>query len=197
MNPRPQAGFTLVEFIVCLVVVGVLIFLAMPNISSSGPHGGRQTQTLSNMKQLHLATQQMALDGVTTTNLTIGWPGDIGGGFSNWTTQLLKGDYLSKNDLCKLLSAPGVIVSAKDILATNHTALLLYAVKEHSDGGTVFLTTANFTNTPTGGTPLSPTAKPYGDKGFVVFRKAGDGAILKAKQVGMTNVIGAYAPLCP
>lgn len=196
MNPRPHAGFTLVEFIICLAVVGILIFLAMPRISC-GPISGTQTQTLSNMKQLHLATQQMALDGTTTTNLTIGWPGDIGGGFSNWTAQLLKGNYLSKNDLCKLLSAPGVIVSAKDTLATNDTALLLYAVKEDSDGGTVFLTTANFTNTPTGGTPLSLSAKPYGTKGFIVFRKAGDGAILAAKQVGMTNVIGAYAPLCP
>jgi len=197
MNPRPHAGFTLVEFIVCLVVVGVLIFLALPATNGTSCGRGGQTQTLSNMKQLHLATQQMALDGTTTTNLTIGWPGDIGGGFSNWTTQLLKGNYLSKPDLCKLLSAPGVIVSDKDPLTTNHTALLLYAVKEDSDGGTVFLTTANFTNTPTGGTPLNRSAKPYGTKGFVVFRKAGDGTILQAKQVGMTNIIGAYAPLCP
>jgi len=37
---------------------------------------------------------------------------------------------------------------------------------------------------------------PFGNKGFVVFRKAGDGAILMPKQVGQTNVIGAFAPLC-
>ncbi len=196
MNPRPHAGFTLVEFIVCLVVVVVLILLALPNIALITCGGGAQTQPLSNMKQLHLATQQMALDGVIATNLALGWPGDTGSSFSNWTAQLLKGDYLSKPDLCKLLSGPGVIVSPKDTLATNHTAQLLYAVTENSDGSTVFLTTANFTNTPTGGSPLSPTTKPYGDKAFIVFRKAGDGAILSAKQVGMTNVIGSYAPLC-
>jgi hypothetical protein len=50
----------------------------------------------------------------------------------------------------------------------------------------VFLTTANWTN----GQPLGQDAKPYGNKGFVVFRKGGDGAILLPKQYNSTNVIG-------
>jgi prepilin-type N-terminal cleavage/methylation domain-containing protein len=196
MNPRDHAGFTLVEFIVCLVVIGVLILLVLSGVTGVvNRGGGPRTQTLRNMKQLHLATQQMALDGIVTTNLTRGWPGDIGGSFSNWTAQLLKGNYLSKSDLCECLSAPGVIVSPKDSLTTNHTALLLYAVTENSDGDAVFLSTANFTNSPTGGT-LNPSAKPFGDKAFIVFHKAGDGAILLAKQAGRTNSVGSYVPLC-
>lgn len=58
-------GFTLTEFIVCLVIIAVLIFLAMPATTGT-PLRGERTQTLSNMKQLHLATQIMALDGTTT-----------------------------------------------------------------------------------------------------------------------------------
>lgn len=153
------------------------------------------TQTLSNTKQLYLATQQMALDGEAEKNTNIGWPGDIGGGFSNWTAQLLKGNYLSRTDLCKLLSAPGIIISTNDPFTNNQTALLLYAVRTNSPATAVFLSSANFTNTPTGGT-LDPDAKPYGKKGFVVFRKAGDGSILQSRQVGMTNIIGSYVPPC-
>jgi hypothetical protein len=60
-------------------------------------------------------------------------------------------------------------------------------VAENSTGDTVFLSTANWTNT---SSQLTKAGKPYGDKGFVVFRKAGDGAILLPKQYNNTNVIG-------
>ena len=43
---------------------------------------------------------------------------------------------------------------------------------------------------PPNGSALTPAGKPYGDKGFLVFRKAGDGAILLPKQFNNTNVIG-------
>ncbi len=152
-------------------------------------------QTLSNMKQLHLATRQMVLDGETTSDTNIGWPGDIGGTFANWTAQLLKGSYLSSNDLNKLLSAPGVIIKSGTALNATNTALLAYAVSTNSPGTAVFLSTANFTNTATGGI-VNPTAKPYADKGFIVFRAAGDGAILSSRQAGDTNRVGSYVPLC-
>lgn len=194
MHLRPSAGISAVEIIVILAVIAILIFLAMPTISC-GPVSGVMTQSLSNMKQLHLATQQMALDSETEKNTNIGWPGDIGGSFSNWTAQLVKGNYLSREDLGKLLSAPGVKVSANDPLTNNRTAVLVYAVSEVTDGTVVFLSSANFTNNLTGGI-LDPAGKPFGNKGFVVFHKAGDGAILQPRQAGMTNIIGSYAPLC-
>jgi hypothetical protein len=43
----------------------------------------------------------------------------------------------------------------------------------------------------TNNTALTAAGKPYGDKGFIVFRKAGDGVILLPKQFNNTNVIGA------
>jgi len=195
MFHRNQAGFSWLELLICIAVIAVLISLALPAMPG-GLTKGTMTQTLSNMKQLHLATQQMALDRATTTNTNIGWPGDIGGTFSNWAGQLVREGYLTTNDLCKLLSAPGIVVPPGRIPATNSTALRVYSVTANSGDFTVFLTSANFTNTPSGGEALQSSAKPYGTKGFAVFRKGGDGTILQARQIGKTNIIGTFAPMC-
>lgn len=180
-----------------LVILLVLIVLAIAVTPLAHKYlvADHISQPLSNMKQLHLATRQMALDGITTGNTLYGWPGDTGGTFSNWTSNLISGGYLSKRDLCKLLSAPGVSISPNDDLLQNHTAILLYTVRESTDGSGVFFTSANFINTPTGGI-LDPKAKSYGNKGFVVFRKGGDGATFQPHQVDQTNLIGSYVPLC-
>jgi hypothetical protein len=76
------------------------------------------------------------------------------------------------------------------------TAVRVYAVTKDSPADAVLFTSANFTNTPTGGNTLDPSAKPYGKRGFVVFKKGGHGTNLLPKQVGKTNVIGSFVPLC-
>jgi Tfp pilus assembly major pilin PilA len=195
MNSRTQAGITWVEVLVIIVIIFVLWSLSIPAVTST-LEPGQMTQALSNMKQLHIAAQHMALDGETTGNTNLGWPGDIGGSFKNWAAQIVKGGYLTTNDLCKLLSARGVIVPAGKIPPMNETAVRVYAVTKNSPYDAVFLTSANFTNTPTGGEALNPSAKPFGNKGFVVFKKGGDGAILQSKKVGQTNVIGSFVPMC-
>jgi prepilin-type N-terminal cleavage/methylation domain-containing protein len=193
MRARSQNGFTITELIVCVVVFGTLLAFGLMNTAPRPPH---MTQLLSNMKQLHLATQQMALDGTTTGDTNLGWPGDTGGTMSGWATRLVKEGYVSTNDLCKLLSARGQItVTSSEYPHFSKTAVLVYAVKEDMPGDMLAFSSANFTNTPTGGLPLDPKAVPYGDRGFVVFRKAGDGAILMGRQVGQTNLIGGFAPL--
>lgn len=195
MNPRKNAAFTWVEALVCLAVIGILAALALPAITAGPTKPGLMTQALSNMKQLHLATQQMALDGESSGDRALGWPGDTGGTFSSWVQNLVPG-YLSTNDFCKLLSGPGVVVRPGKVPATmGECAVRVYAVGTNSPETAVFLTSANFTNSPEGGAPLEKSAKPYGDKGFVVFRKGGDGAILMKRQVGLTNLIGSFVPL--
>lgn len=193
MNPRNDSGLTWPEVIVAVTIVGILLAVAIPAIEPR-PRTGQMTRALSNMRQLHLATQTMALDGLLATNRAWAWPGDTGGTFSNWARNLVP-DYLSTNDFCKLLSVHGLRLPNDVLPMGNTNAILVYAVTEEQDGSYVFLTTANFTNVSKGGTPLDKNAKPFGDKGFVVFRKGGDGAILMRSQWSNTNLIGSYTPL--
>ena len=82
------------------------------------------------------------------------------------------------------------------IPAAKESAVLVYAVRNDSPAETVFLTSANVTNSENDGVVIRKSAKPFGDKGFVVFRKGGEGAVVLPKQFGMTNVIGHFVPLC-
>lgn len=194
MRSRSNLAFTWIEALVSLSVIVVLISLALPALSTNYGKSGLGS-ALFNLKQLHLATQAMALDGITTTNAALQWPGDRKGIYSEWVETIVPA-YLSTNDFCKLSSAPGkVVFVTKFPFRMSDGAVLVYAVGGNSSGETLFLSSANFTNTPTGGFPLDPKTKPYGDRGFVVFRKGGDGAVLMKQQVGNTNRIGSFVPL--
>jgi len=194
--PSRSSGMTLKEVNFAIAILVVLIFVMVVGFLGTGPAHDGSLQLLSNMKQLHLATQQMALDSETTGDTNLGWPGDTGGTFTNWAHNLTAGGYLSTNDLCKLLSGPGRITPPGTLPRSNNNATLVYNVSSNSVSNTVFLTSANFTNTPTGGVRPLPNAKPYGDRGFAILRKAGDGAILQPKQAGQTNLVGSFVPLC-
>jgi len=97
------------------------------------------------------------------------------------------------------VSAPGIIVppntSPAGLVAGTTRAIVLYDVRETNDSATVLFSSANFTNNASGGTRPTATAKPYGDKGFIVFRKGGVGSILQARQTGttFTNIIGPFS----
>jgi type II secretory pathway pseudopilin PulG len=191
---QTESAFTWIEALVSLSVIAVLAVLVLPALTYRGC-GGPMTSTLSNLKQLHLATQSMAIDGIAMSNSKLQWPGDREGTYSAWVDTIVPA-YLSTSDFCKLSTAPGKNVPVGKLPARmSDGAVLVYAAREDSKGDAVFLSSANFTNTPEGGLPLDVKAKPFGDKGFVVFRIGGDGAILLEKQVGETNKIGSFVPL--
>jgi len=191
-------AFTLVELLVVISIIAILAALALPAITGALARG-QMSQTMSNMKQLHLVTQQMALDSSTTGDTNLGWPGDMpSAGWSAWSTNIVPG-YIATNDFAKLVSAPGITAplntspSGLSAGTKSGRAVVLYNVSETNDSSTVLLSSANFTNNNSGGTAPSKAALPYGDKGFVIFRKGGDGYILQSKQAGQTNIIGAFS----
>jgi len=188
-----KLAFTLIELLVVISIIGILAALALPAITGALARG-QMTQTLSNMKQLHLATQQMALDATTTGDTNLGWPGDTGGAWATWATNLVGGAYMSTNDFKKMITAPGVVPTSDNPATPGKSAILVYAVAENSETATVFMSSQNFTNSASGGSAPAATAKPYGNKGFIVFRKGGDGAVLQARQTGTTytNIIGLF-----
>ena len=182
-------AFTLLELLVVISIIAILASLALPAVNGALTKG-QQTQTLSNMKQLHLVTQQMALDSSVSGDTNIGWPGDMPSpSWSTWAT----------NDFAKMVSAVGVTAPLNTTPAgltpgtRSGRAIILYNVSETNDTTTVLFSTSNFTNNTSGGTAPSAAALPFGDKGFIVFRKGGDGAVLKSAQAGQTNIIGGFS----
>ena len=200
---RSLRGFTLIELLVVISIIAILASLALPAITGALSRG-QMTQTLSNMKQLHLIAQTMALDATTTGDTNVGWPGDLPAkSWAGWVTNAVPG-YIKTNDMAKLLSAPGITVPATATLssltpgqASSGRAVVLYQVSETNGSTAVLFSSSNFTNSQSGGTALTGSSLPYGDKGFVVFRKGGDGAILQSRQVGSTfsNIIGEFVPV--
>jgi hypothetical protein len=189
-----RSRLTWVEVLVALAILGVLVAMALPAVTHAFAHGPGRPM-LSNMRQLWWATQEMAADGETNGDKSLGWPGDTGGTFSHWSRTLVP-DYVGTNDFCKLLSSAGKAVPpGRFPLEMSESAILVYAVSSNSPDSAVFLSSPNFTNTPVGVVALQKTAKPMGNKQFVVLRRGGDGAILIGHETGKTNLIGTYVPL--
>jgi prepilin-type N-terminal cleavage/methylation domain-containing protein len=194
MKRNSSAAFTLIEMLVVISIIAVLAAFAVPALTSALTRG-QMTGTVNNTHQLYLAAQQMALDGTTNSDSSLGWPGDITTPAAVTTLlaycdKLVANNYLpSAGDLKKVLSAPGTTcavtggTTAADgtyspITAIGTPALKIYRVHETNPPSTVFAVTANYTYN----TALTPAGSPFGDKGFVVQRKGGDASIFKKAQ---------------
>jgi hypothetical protein len=198
VNPSSRSGMTWTEMLVGLFVViclaGILFALSMPAIGW-GLRRGPMTQILSNMKQLQIATQAMTLDNMLTGGNSTNWTctGTTPLTFGQWSNALVPA-YLGESDFKKLQSYHEVRDFWPDLHIDN--VVNAYAVVEDDDSTTLLFATKNWLGP--GSTNLDNTR--YSEKGFVVFRKGGDGAILTKKQVSATNLIGTgghynYLPL--
>lgn len=192
MKRRFPFGFTLIELLVVISIIAILASLAIPAVTSAMTKG-QMTQTLNNARQIHLATQSAALDAAANSLSGIGWPGDI----TNITTvqgfvdMIVSNDYLKPSDASKIFAIPPAFQPATYTTNTitmnaNNNGFKIYKVTDSNPGNTIFIATKNYTY----GTDLQSTDNPYGDKGFVVFRKGGDGSIYRKQQAKATNTVG-------
>jgi len=183
-----SSAFTLIELLVVISIIGILAALALPAITGALARG-QMTQTMSNMRQLQLATQTYSLDA-TTSGDGPAWTttNNQAMGFTVWQNNLTNG-YLQAQDLAKMLSAPGKTpVNLNQIpVSATLSAVKIFAVGEDDGGNTLFACTYNYTPY-TAPTTASPS--PYKDKGIVVVRKGGDATILRAQQGTNANLVG-------
>lgn len=180
-----RTGFTLIELLVVISIIAILAALAIPAVTSAITRG-QLIQALNNARQIHLATQQMALDRTTTGDTFIGWPADISGAdapeltdAADFAELLIDEGYLEEGDL-RIFTAAG-IPPATDLenLGTENIAFAVGEVGETSAGNTVFLVTVNYVG---GADGLDEEQAPFGNKGWIALRKGGDGSNYRLRQ---------------
>jgi prepilin-type N-terminal cleavage/methylation domain-containing protein len=192
---RSLRGFTLIELLVVISIIAILASLAIPAISSALVRG-QMTQTLNNARQLTIATQTMSMDTTTAgggTAWTVGSDGQMLT-VDTFTQELMTNKYLTVSDLRKIFAAPGVIVpTTSSNFTAENIAFSIMETRESSPSDQPFLITKNWEN------GELTTNAPYGDKGFIVFRKGGDGGTF-SRASDATNpaaVTTNYADLKP
>lgn len=190
---RSLRGFTLIELLVVISIIAILASLAVPAVSNALVRG-QLTQTLNNARQLHMATQIMSTDTSTAGD---GWSWTTSNGVAQqslnaFAQALVDGRYLTAQDLRKIFTAPGVTVpqvtGTNLTVSANNVAFKIMQTSDSTPSDQVFVITKNWNSLATG---LDANASPYGDKGFVLFRKGGDGGIFSRPQdAKSTSIIG-------
>jgi prepilin-type N-terminal cleavage/methylation domain-containing protein len=186
-------AFTLIELLVVISIIAILAALAIPAVSNALGRG-QMTQTLNNARQLTLATQTMSID-TTTAGSGISWTTGTNAEVltvATFSQALTDGKYLTPQDLQKIYTAPGVAVNNTNFTASGIAFAIMETV-DSSPSDHPFVITKNWED------GALTTNAPYGDKGFVVFRKGGDGSVY-TRPTDATNpsaVSTNYAELVP
>ena len=195
-GPRLSSrGFSIIQVLVSLLLLATLLTLGLFALSTIPVRCG-QVPALSQMKQLHLAAQQMELDGVTTGTPNSDWTSYKGKPltYEQWRSLLIEGKYLTPQDFTKLTT----LTDNKGLFGYKAVpnAITVFAVCEDDPDTTPLFATKNWRGLDT----KSLSGPPYETRGFAVFRKAGDGAILQNNQCQKADLIGSggkfhYLPL--
>jgi prepilin-type N-terminal cleavage/methylation domain-containing protein len=185
------SAFTLIELLVVIAIIAILAALAVPALTSALAKA-QMTGTMNNARQLYLAQFQMANDGTATGAASLAWPGDVPGGppadLNAYINGVVGPGYLKGADVSKILSAPScnltcTIAAGPPEVVTFTSAAGTGALKVHplldaDPSNTVFCTSRNYIYD----TAIVGQPAPYGQKGFIVMHKGGDGAVFKSGQ---------------
>lgn len=194
---RRADSFTLIELLVVISIIALLAGFALPAIGGAMDKA-HLLQALSNCKQIYTGVQGAALDA-STTGFGMSWPGETNSNY-NYTTgpayvdALVTNNIFKRGDL-KVFTANGIQVATGTTIQMANLAFIFYAVADNDEGNAVFLTTKNFEYSDTTPATLNKDMKPFGSKGFVVLRKAGDGSFYTQTNMlntlAYTNTLGA------
>lgn len=214
MTKKSISAFTLIEMLVVIAIIATIAAFALPAITGAQTRA-QLVQAVSNARQVYLASFSMATDGTQTGDAKYGWPGDLAASTDEHVTlasvkdfvlRLVDNDYLKPGDL-KVFAASGVTpwsgtytppvdadskgsLTAPDFDGDKHCAFKIYKIKDTDGSNVLFLATKNYTYAATAAGSIDTTKTPFGDKGFVVFHKGGDGTFFKKQQAGSKEIIG-------
>ncbi len=216
MTKKSLAAFTLVEMLVVIAIIATIAAFALPAITGALTRG-QLAQTVNNARQIYLSTFAMTTDGTQTGDAKYGWPGDLAAStdstvqiatVTDFVQRLVDNDYLKSGDL-KVFAAPGITpwngtyqkpadATGKGTFAPlfdgdKNCAFKIYKVTDKDAGTAILLATKNFTYTSNSTNAIDTTKSPFGDKGFVIFHKGGDGTFYKRQQATSKSLLG-YTP---
>ena len=169
--PNRLSAFTLIELLVVISIIAVLASLALPAITGALVKG-QITQTMSNYRQLYLATMSAQMDAMSSGATNMGFPRDVGGSRDSWIKGIVP-QYLSVTNF-------NTMISVKN--SSNNTTV--YNVGQDSDPNTVFIATANLSATSV------QNSAPYYLKGGAFVGQSGNAVnVSGTNNVQLTNAM--------